>query len=257
MFSIGCTRTYIEPRVTLQSEAPMCVATYNIRHGVGMDGKLNLSRTLKTIEGLNADIIALQEVDQLATRSGQVDQVAWLASRMNMYSAFGAFMDFQGGQYGLAILSRYPIHSSEEWRLTDGNEPRVALAANVILPDGQVFTAVAVHFDWVSDDAFRFTQASETARLLKQLATPWIVFGDFNDTPGSRTMDQFYSIGSGIRPPTGDLFSFPADLPEIEIDSIIAGPPQQWIVNEGTVIEDSATSDHRPVTAILRLKKTD
>ena len=128
-----------------------------------MDGTLDLKRTLKTLESLKADIIALQEVDDQARRSGGVDQASWLAEQLNMHAAYGSFMDFQGGRYGLAMLSRQPIESQETWRLPDGNEPRVALAARILTDSGETITAISVHFDWVKDDGFRFAQA--TGRL--------------------------------------------------------------------------------------------
>ncbi|HAW94738.1 MAG TPA: metallophosphoesterase, partial [Phycisphaerales bacterium] len=81
-------------------------ATYNIKHGRGMDGAIDLERTADVLRALNADIIALQEVDDRARRSGGVDQASWLAERLDMHSAYGSFMAFQGGRYGLAILSK-------------------------------------------------------------------------------------------------------------------------------------------------------
>ena len=160
------------------------VATWNIKHGRGMDGRLDLERTATVLAALKADIIALQEVDETVRRSGRVDQAAWLAERLEMHASFGAFMDYQGGRYGLAILSRFPIEHAETWRLTDGNEPRVAQAIQVALPSGDVITGVCVHFDWVDDDGFRFAQASETMARLRELDTPWIVLGDFNALSG-------------------------------------------------------------------------
>ncbi len=150
------------------TSAPIRVATYNIKHGRGMDGVLDLERTLATLKSLNADVIALQEVDDQARRSGGVDQASWLAEQLGMQAAFGAFMDFQGGRYGLAILSRRPILSRESWRLPEGNEPRVALATRIETYAGEMVTAVAVHFDWVRDDGFRYAQALETLRQVQR-----------------------------------------------------------------------------------------
>mgnify|MGYP001376150304 CR=1 FL=1 len=223
---------------------------------MGIDGRLDLPRTLQVLKDLDADVIALQEVDENVTRSEEVDQAAWLAGRLNMHYAFGSFMDYQGGRYGLAILSRYPIASFKEWVLTEGNEPRVALAANITFPNSRQCTAVAVHFDWVADDAFRFMQASETIQHLQLCSTPWIVFGDFNDVPGSRTMEGFYSIGTQIEGTENGLRSFPADTPRVAIDSIIAGPPEHWIVGKGVVVNEPNASDHRPVRATLELRNS-
>ena len=234
-------------------DAAMRVATYNIKHGRGIDGTIDLERTAATLATLDADIIALQEVDEQARRSGGVDQAAWLAQRLGMHAAYGAFMDFQGGRYGLAILSRRPIQSHEAWRLPEGNEPRVALAAHILTDSGEAITAIAVHFDWVEDDGYRYEQAGETIRRIEALKTPWIVFGDFNDVPGSRTMNAFEQIGRNAGKPENDAATFPADQPTIEIDYIITGPPNAWMPATATVIPESLTSDHRPVIADLLL----
>ena len=236
------------------TSAPIRVATYNIKHGRGMDGVLDLERTLATLKSLNADIIALQEVDDQARRSGGVDQASWLAKRLGMHAAYGAFMDFQGGRYGLAILSRRPILSRESWRLPEGNEPRVALATRIEVNTGQVITAVAVHFDWVKDDDFRYAQALETLRKIQTLDTPWIAFGDFNDVPGSRTLNAFEKIGSNSMKDQSATATFPADHPTIEIDFIVTGPPNSWKTASATVIPEGVTSDHRPVLTELFLK---
>lgn len=228
------------------------VATWNIKHGRGMDGRLDLERTATVLAALKADIIALQEVDETVRRSGRVDQAAWLAERLEMHASFGAFMDYQGGRYGLAILSRFPIEHAETWRLTDGNEPRVAQAIQVALPSGDVITGVCVHFDWVDDDGFRFAQASETMARLRELDTPWIVLGDFNDTPDSRTIRGFHALGRDASKPSDASATYPADGPRIEIDFIVTGPGDRWTVDRVDVIAEGIASDHRPVIAVLR-----
>ena len=231
------------------------VVAYNIKHGRGMDGIVDLERTAATLEALDADIIALQEVDELASRSGNIDQANWLAKRLGMHAAFGAFMDFQGGRYGLALLSRQPIQSHETWRLPNGNEPRVALAARILTKSGEAFTAVSVHFDWVKDDGYRFEQAQETIRRINALETPWIVLGDFNDVPDSRTMAAFGRIGRNAMKPENASATFPSDQPRIEIDYIITGPAGAWMPAAAVVIPESRTSDHRPVMADLLLTR--
>ena len=237
------------------ASAPLRVATYNIKHGRGMDGVLDLERTLATLRLLNADIIALQEVDDQARRSGGVDQASWLAEQLGMHSAYGAFMDFQGGRYGLAILSRRPILSHETWRLPEGNEPRVALATRIETDAGEVISAVAVHFDWVKDDGFRYAQAMETLHQIQTLDSPWIVFGDFNDVPESRTMNAFEQVARDATKPSDSAATFPADEPTIEIDYILSGPSSSWSPASATVMEESIASDHRPVVAELNLNQ--
>lgn len=248
----GCASKRPLPANDVERTDALRVATWNIKHGRGMDGRLDLERTATVLATFDADIVALQEVDEVVRRSGRVDQPAWLADRLGMHGAFGSFMDYQGGRYGLAILSRFPIEHTETWRLTDGNEPRVAQAIRFKTTSGEAITAVCVHFDWVDDDGFRFAQASETMARLRHLDTPWIVLGDFNDTPDSRTMRGFHALGRDAAKPQDASATFPADDPRIEIDFIVTGPADHWMVDEVEVIDEAIASDHRPVIAVLR-----
>ena len=68
------------------------IATYNIRHGRGMDNVVDLQRTAAALRALNADVIGLQEVDRDVQRSGRVDEAVALAAQLGMTPAFGAFM---------------------------------------------------------------------------------------------------------------------------------------------------------------------
>ncbi len=250
----GCVDTRSSTNDAAPEPHAVRVATYNIKHGLGMDGTVDLERTATALEALDADLIALQEVDESARRSGSVNQADWLARRLRMHPAFGAFMDFQDGRYGLAILSRLTVHSTETWRLTDGNEPRVALAVEVALNDGRIVTFICVHFDWVKDDGYRFQQASEVVERMKGIDTPWILLGDFNDTPDSRTLDLIRSIGEDVSKVETASATFPSDQPRREIDYIVAGPPGAWAFQTAQVIEDDLTSDHCAVIANLTLE---
>ena len=228
------------------------VISYNIRHGRGSDDSLDLARTAAVLRALTPDLVGLQEVDDRVTRSGGVDQAAELGRRLGMQHAFGAFMDYQGGRYGMALLSRHPIVRSWSIALPDGNEPRIALAAEIALPGGDTIAVVNVHVDWVADDAFRFAQASLLAAVLDTLSRPYVLLGDFNDQPGSRTLALFVAHASEARKPAAERFTFSATAPEKEIDFIFAAPAGAWAVGEATVVRERLASDHRPVLATLR-----
>lgn len=218
-----------------------------------MDDRVDLERTAEVLRRLDADIVALQEVDQRVERSGGEDQAARIGDLLGMHHVFGGFMEYQGGRYGMAFLSRCEIRSSRSLRLTEGNEPRVALAVEIAAPDGTVVTLVNVHFDWVADDAFRFTQASEVAKSLDAVSGPWIAIGDFNDLPGSRTIDLFHARAEEAAKPRNRRFTFPSTDPEREIDFVFVAPEDRWSVSGVEVIDESMASDHRPVLASLVL----
>lgn len=255
--TVGAIACSSVPRVgsaapTASSGVALRVVSYNIRHGRGSDDSLDLARTAGVLRALAPDLVGLQEVDDRVTRSGRVDQAAELGRQLGMRHAFGAFMDYQGGRYGMGILSRHAIVRSWSIALPEGNEPRVALAAELALPGGDTIVAVNVHFDWVADDAFRFAQASALAAVLDTLSRPYVLLGDFNDEPDSRTLALFRARAREARKPAGERFTFSATAPEQEIDFIFAAPAGGWEVGEARVVGERLASDHRPVVAVLR-----
>src|SRR5690606_29315244 len=162
------------------------------------------------LRSLDADIIALQEVDERVARSGGQDQAERLGALLGMQHAFGSFMDYQGGRYGLAILSRCDIVDADKLRLTEGNEPRVALAARVMSANDDTLTFINVHFDWVADDGYRFAQAREVTEYLDDLRGGYVIAGDFDDQPGSRTLALFHVRALEAEKPRGRRMTFPA-----------------------------------------------
>ena len=109
------------------------ILTYNIHHAEGIDGKLDLPRIARVIESVNPDVVALQEVDRETERTGKVNQAAELGRLTGMEAVFGQAMDYQGGGYGLAVLSRWPIIQDETYPLEapGAREPRVLLLTRI------------------------------------------------------------------------------------------------------------------------------
>lgn len=231
----------------------MRVVTYNIRHGRGQDDTVNLTRTAAVLRRLAPDLVGLQEVDDRVRRSGGVAEADSLGTLLHAQPAFGAFMDYQGGRYGMAILSRHPVVAARSIPLPTGNEPRVALMVETALPRGDTVAVINVHFDWVEADSFRFAQASTLAAVLDTLRLPWVLLGDFNDLPDSRTLALFRARALEARKSEDARLTFPSDVPEREIDYVFAAPPARWRVRTVSVIDERVASDHRPVLAVLEL----
>jgi endonuclease/exonuclease/phosphatase family metal-dependent hydrolase len=234
--------------------ATIRVASYNIKHGRGNDNVVDLARTAGVLRALAPDVVGLQEMDREAERSGTVDEARRLGESLGLHHAFGRFMDFQGGAYGMGVLTRFPITQSREVRLPDGNEPRVALAVDVRLPDGRPLTIVNVHFDWVADDGFRFAQAQKLTEFLDALTHPYILLGDFNDEPGSRTLGLFTARAAEAVKPRDNRLTFSSTAPVKEIDFIFMAPREAWTAGEVRVIEERMASDHRPLLGVLTLR---
>jgi endonuclease/exonuclease/phosphatase family metal-dependent hydrolase len=248
---IACATTTSRP--ARRSDA-ITIATYNIRHGRGMDDRVDLERTAAAIRALGADIVALQEVDRGVQRSGAQDQPRVLGEALGLEHAFGAFFPYQGGEYGMALLSRLPLRRVYPLRLPDGNEPRVALMAELELPSGARVLVVNVHFDWVASDTFRFRQVEALAAVLDTVSLPTVLLGDFNDVPASRTMARWDRRFAALAKPADDPFTFSSTSPRRAIDHILLAPPARWEGRSARVITDSLTSDHRAVVGRVVLR---
>ena len=228
------------------------VLTYNIHHGEGTDGRLDLERIAQIIKASKADLVALQEVDQSATRSGKVDQTAELARLTGMHGVFGRAMDFQGGGYGQAVLSKWPIRSHQVHQLPQrpGREPRIALAVEL---ETKSFIFASTHLDH-EIEAVRRDQVAAMDRLFRSNRVPAVILaGDFNTIPESPPMrslwPQWLDTSGDAPQPT-----IPAGKPTRRIDYILATPKESWTAIRSSVLEESIASDHRPVRAILTSK---
>ena len=234
----------------------LTVLTYNIHHGEGMDKKLDLQRIANVIRACEADLVALQEVDQGTKRTASADQPAELARMLKMEVAYGPAMDFQGGKYGDAVLSRLPITSSRAvalpWTPSGQREPRVALAARCRLPHGAELLFISTHYDHTGESPDRLPQAQATNAELAKDDSLAILAGDFNCESGSPPMEELarrWTIVTDGNPAK----TCPADKPRIKIDHVLVKPSNRWRVIEARVIDEPVASDHRPVLVKLEL----
>ena len=230
------------------------VLSYNIHHGEGVDGKLDLVRLAGVITAARADVVALQEVDQKTTRTGGVDQAAELARLTGLHFAYGKAMDYQGGAYGQALLSRWPLADFTVHPLPNPAkvEPRIAISAIVRPPGQPAFRFVGTHLDATRDDTARWQQAARLIELFGADATPTILIGDLNARPETRIMQALlrpFTDASARQPaPTS-----PAENPKARIDFVLLRPATTWRVLSSTVIPEAVASDHRPLLVELML----
>lgn len=216
------------------------VLCWNIHHGEGLDGKLDLPRIAAVIRAAKPDVVALQEVDQTKSRTGKVDQTAELARLTGMSGIFGKAMDFGGGGYGQAILSKHPIRENQVHRLPGKGEPRIAFEAGIEV-GGKLIRVVSTHLDLAS--AQRLEQAKVLAGLFQKTTTPMILCGDFNDSPDSAPLQEFRAWQA--IPKLGEPATHPADKPTLEIDYFFSRNLDS--IGRLKVLSESAASDHRPL----------
>lgn len=232
------------------------ILSYNIHHGAGVDGKLDLPRIAGVIRGAEPDLVALQEVDRIVERSGRVDQPAELAKLLDMHVAFGANIRLQGGQYGNAVLSKFPLVRHENRLLpnVDRGEQRGLLDADVGLPGGRgELRFLVTHFDHRPDDRERRASVEQVNRLaMLQPDRPTILAGDLNDGPSSavlRELDTRWRRTNDEPRPT-----VPVDRPVQQIDFVLVRPVDRWKIVETRVLDEAVASDHRAVLAVVELR---
>jgi endonuclease/exonuclease/phosphatase family metal-dependent hydrolase len=238
------------------------VMSYNIHVGVGMDKKLDLARIAEVIKRQRIDIVGLQEVDRGVERTGRVDEIKELARLTGMDYAFAHNLDYQGGQYGVAVLSRFPILAIDHRRYANRRErERRGFIRVEIEVGGRRLNFVTTHLDYQFEDGRVF----ETEQLLKALADvrgPLLVVGDFNEEPpgGSYGMmlkagfaDVWRSCTACAQDPKGGL-TYPADKPTKRIDYVFyRGLGEDGhATDEHASVPDTLASDHRPLVVSLK-----
>jgi endonuclease/exonuclease/phosphatase family metal-dependent hydrolase len=231
------------------------VLSYNIRHGLGMDDDLNLERIARVIQSVNPDLVSLQELDSGTRRSDLVDQPAELAKLTGMHFVFGPNISFQGGKYGNAILSRWPIESHHNHPLPniDSGEQRGLLDARIELPAGRDrLRLLATHLDHRRDPRERIASAAYIRELVAQSPDERVILaGDLNDRLESAVLTEF--LQDFARPHEGELPTIPVSNPRRQIDFILYRPQVGWAPLETRVLPEPLASDHLPIFSVLEL----
>jgi endonuclease/exonuclease/phosphatase family metal-dependent hydrolase len=237
---------------------PLRVMTYNIQHGEGIDKKVDLARIARVITDAKADIVALEEVDRGVKRTAGRDEPAELAQLTGLTAYFDNNFHYQGGEYGNAVLTRFPIKRAKNthYRMLRQGEQRGVIQL-VLDVDGRDVLFMATHIDYRADDSERLINIDEMKSIVADATgakLPVILCGDFNDIPGSRThakvkgflSDTWELVGHG------DGLSYSTDHPKKRIDYVWISPAT--IEPVSIAVLQSEASDHLPVLAELRLK---
>lgn len=227
---------------------PLRVVTYNI-----LAAKRGLAGIVETLTDLDAHLIALQEVDRNTRRFARIDHVTELASALGLHHAFARHRRYQGGEIGVALLSRFPIVESK--RVAARGSNLGMLLATVQTDDGPMRVLV-VHFhptDPRDDDrqrakmdALRATEATKALELAIAETAPTLVLGDFNARPSGpeyAEFERFLTDACADSPGT-----WPTPLPLIRIDYVWHTKQFQ---SRACPIVQSQASDHRPVIVDL------
>ena len=219
----------------------MRILTYNIRAGRDLDCAPALERQTEAIRALAPDVAAIQEVDRGARRTGGADQAAALGAATGLHAAFARAIDFEGGEYGIALLSRRRPDAVRTVPLPSPHDEDRAL----LVADFGAFVFAVTHLPLHESD-----RAAAVDRILAELLPspkPVLLAGDWNATPESDALRQIgrgFVLLSDPRVPT-----FPADTPDRCIDYIAVDRDHADAFRGAVarVVDEPSASDHRPV----------
>ena len=236
---------------------PFRVMSYNIHHAnpPARKGMIDLDGIVAALSAENPDFIALQEVDVLTRRSGKLDEAQILAEKLGMHMYFAKAIEYDGGDYGVAILSKYPIQDAKTYRLPTirgvETEPRVLATASISLPNGKKILIGSTHLDSENDHATRDLQIAEIKRIVMNSEDPFVLGGDFNATPESTViaaLDEFMTRSCL----TSCGFTFPVVMPKTTIDYIAVSKNKGLTFKNHAVVQQHTASDHLPIFADIQ-----
>lgn len=229
----------------------LTVGTFNIHHGVGTDGVLDIGRIAQIIADAGLDIAGLQEVDQnFGARSGWLDQPLEIERLSSRFVTFGPTISHRGRNYGNAIVSKdFVIKSSAHlYRGWPSREPRGFVYALIGTWPRPVH-AISTHFGLAKGE--RVSQARELAHFLRSLEGPVLVFGDLNERPDGDAVAELRK--TLVSATTAETPTFPSvqGVPGVQIDYILLSPDFQV---KTVRAEASPASDHLALIASVALE---
>jgi len=241
LFFAGYSQTYPQQEKTIR------VMSYNIQNGKGMDNIVDYQRIADVITQTAPDVVALQELDSVTNRSKGVDVLSRLAALSAMYPVYGASIPYDGGKYGIGILSKQKPLSWKRIPLPGREEAR-----SLLMVEFKDYVFCCTHFSLNDDD--RQASVSIIGQAVKELNKPVILSGDINATPRSTVLKAFQENWLILSDTT--RFTFPSDKPGRTIDYIFGYTPKGYTYSvwQTRVLNEPMASDHLPLFADVRLK---
>ena len=220
--------------------------SYNVRNTKGMDGIRNLQRVANVIINEAPDVVAVQELDSMTTRSNQQYVLGELAERTQMHATYAPAISFQGGKYGIGILSKETPLNIRTYPLPGREEARMLLVAEF---ENYVFACT--HLSLTEED--RLASLDIIKSSVVKSNKPYFLAGDLNDQPDSKftqALQEDFQVLTHIKKPT-----FPAPEPTETIDYIAAWKhgSNDFANLSAQVLEEPIASDHRPLSVQLRM----
>lgn len=228
---------------------PTRLMSYNIRNGYGMDKVVSLERIAQVINNAEVEAVALQEVDSMTGRY-PIDVATKVGELTDMHATYGGSIDYMGGKYGIAVLTRQKPLSHIRVPLPCRSEPR-----SLLIVELEDYYFCCTHLSLHAED--RNTSMGIIAETLSKLDKPAILAGDINATPDEESVQLLKQNFQVFDKQGHNKLTWPADKPEVEIDyiALYKGNGATAEVKQHYVVEATVESDHRPIVAEIAIKK--
>ena len=228
-----------------QQEKTVRIMSYNIRNAKGMDNVTDYRRIADVINEVAPDVVALQELDSVTNRSNGVDVLTRLAGLTAMHAVFGASIPYDGGKYGIGVLSKEKPVSWKRIPLPGREEAR-----SLLLVEFEHYVLGCTHFSLNSDD--RKASVSIIDGEAKAYGKPVLLAGDINDTPASDVLKSFQD--NWVLLNDVSKFTIPSDKPDQTIDYIMGYKSGGYTYSVWqTRVLNTLASDHLPLFADIRM----
>lgn len=232
--------------LSAQSQNSLRLMTYNIKNANGMDDVCDFQRIADVINHIHPEVVALQELDSMTHRSGQKYVLGEIAGRTQMHAYFAPAIDYDGGKYGIGLLTKEIPVSLKTMTLPGREEARALIMAEF---DNYIYCCT--HLSLTEEDRMA------SLELIKDFAA-----AHKNLFPGRRPecrtririhkyLQQDFQILSDVNQHT-----FPAPAPTETIDYITALKQNMkgFTVTSAQVVNEPVASDHRPLVVVLEQK---
>ena len=228
-----------------QAQNTLKLMSYNIKNANGMDNVCNFQRIANVINNTSPDVVAIQEVDSMTNRSGQKYVLGEIAERTQMHGYFAPAIDYDGGKYGIGLLTKQVPLRLQTLPLPGREEARTLILAE--FPD---YIYCCTHMSLTEEDRMK---SLELVKAFTSSSTkPLFLAGDMNAEPESgfiKKLQKDFQILSNPKQHT-----FPAPDPKETIDYIatLKQNAKGFAVISAKVINEPMASDHRPILVELR-----
>lgn len=231
--------------VQAQSRTTLRMMSYNVRNAIGLDRATNYQRVANVINNAHPDVVAIQELDSVTARSNRTDVLNELALRTQMYSCFAPAIEYDGGKYGIGLLSKEKPLRFQSLSLPGSEEKRALLIAEF-----NEYIYCCVHLSLTEEDRMKSIEIIKAEA--SKAGKPFFIAGDFNASPESECIKEMQKAFQLLSHPK--QATFPANQPTDVIDYIMAykATTKDYIVTSAQVINEPLASDHRPLLTEVR-----